>query len=78
MNSSKIFISLSKESPGSENEDKKEDIECQGNGDKQHGMEKHLKVGHIFKRREVTTDTQGGFLMSLKLEEEAPITTQLS
>lgn len=42
MDSSKIFISLSKESPGSENEDKKEDIECQGNGDKQHDMEKHL------------------------------------
>lgn len=42
MKSSKIFTSLSKESPGPENEDKEEDVDGQGNGDKQHGMKKHL------------------------------------
>lgn len=42
MKSSKIFTSLSKESPGPENEDKEEDVDGQGNRDKQHGMKKHF------------------------------------
>lgn len=34
MESSRIFTSLVKESPGSENEDKKVDIDGQGDGEK--------------------------------------------
>lgn len=34
MESSRVFTSLGKESPGSENEDKKVDLDGQGNGEK--------------------------------------------